>query len=351
MKRIEIGDRWVGEDMPVYIIAEIASNFDGSIDRARMLINLAHDCGADAVKFQSFIASRIISKRDFEELKVGFQAKWKRSVYEMYESRQLPREWHGELLHCADMRGLHFLATPYDMEAVDLLDKLDVPAFKVGSGDITWHDMLQYIARKGKPIILSTGASTIEEISEAVGVIRSTGNEEIILLQCVTNYPSHFESANIRTMEAMGKRFDILIGYSDHTSGAIVPLGAVALGACIIEKHLTDDRTRDGPDHPFSMTGEEFKEMVDKIRILEKALGSPVKSICEEEKETVILQRRCLRAQRFIVGGSELKDEMISVLRPAPLGAMEPKQKKIILGRRTRRNIEKGEPLMEELLC
>jgi sialic acid synthase SpsE len=344
MKRLKLGERWIGEGEQVYIIAEIGSNFEGSKERAKMLIDLAKDCGADAVKFQCFTADMIISKEGFEGLRMGFQAKWGKSVYEVYKSAEFPREWHDELFHYANNKGIHFLSAPYDKDAVDILDGLGVPAFKIGSGDITWHEMLKYIAKKGKPIILATGASTIAEIDEALKTIRTERNEDIVLLQCVTNYPSHFEYANIRAMKAMGEIFDVPIGYSDHTPGIVVPLGSVALGACIIEKHFTDDKTRTGPDHPFAMDGKEFKEMVNGIRTLEKALGSPVKDLYEEEKETVILQRRCLRATTNISKNSEITEDMIEVLRPLSEDGLNPKYKEIIIGREVKVDIKKGDP-------
>jgi len=347
MKRIKIGERWIGDEEPVYIIAEIGSNFDGSMERAKMLIDFAKDCGADAVKFQCFTPDKIISKEGFDKLRLGFQAKWEKSVYEVYKSAEFPREWHDELFNYATKNGLHFLSSPYDKEAADILDELGVPGFKIGSGDITWHEMLRYIAKKEKPIILSTGASTIAEIDEALKAIRSEGNDDIILLQCVTNYPSHFESANIRAMKAMGELFDVLVGYSDHTPGIVIPLGAVSLGACVIEKHFTDDKTRAGPDHPFAMNVREFKEMVDSIRTLEKAFGSPVKGLYEEEKETLILQRRCLRAAKDIAKGSKITEHLIDVLRPAK-DALEPKYKETIIGREVKVDMKKGDPFTWE---
>lgn len=330
MKRIKIGERWIGGGEPAYIIAEIGSNFDGSMERAKKLIDLVKDCQADAVKFQCFTADRIISKEGFAGLKKGFQSRWEKPVYEIYKQAEFPRQWHNELFEYANKRNLHFLSAPYDIEAADMLEALGIQAFKIGSGDITWHEMLRYIAKKGKPVILAAGASTMAEIDEALKAIRSAGNEEIILLQCVTNYPSHFEYANIRAMETMGKIFDVLIGYSDHTPGSVVPLGAVALGACVIEKHFTDDKNRKGPDHPFAMDWKEFKEMVSEIRALEKALGSPIKDLYEEEKETVILQRRCLRAAKDIRKGVKITEDMIDVLRPLSEDGLDPKYKKLL---------------------
>lgn len=351
MKNIRIGKQIIGDNQPCYIIAEVGSNFDGSIERAKKLIELAKDCGADAVKFQCFTTDKIISKEGFRGLKTGFQATWKKPVYEIYKNAEFPREWHDELFVYATKKKIHFLSTPYDKEAVDILAELGVPAFKIGSGDITWHEMLAYIAKKGKPIILGTGASTIAEIDEAIKVIRKEGNEEIILLQCVTNYPSHFESANIRAMKAMGEIFDVLVGYSDHTQGCVVPLGSIALGACVIEKHFTDDKTREGPDHPFAMDGKEFKDMVTQIRILEKSLGSPVKDLYEEEKETSILQRRCLRAARDLVKGSKITEDMIDVLRPLAKDSLDSKYKAVILGLKLKVDMTKGKPFTWEKVC
>lgn len=343
MKKIQIGDRWIGEGEPAYIIAEIGSNFDGSIERTKKLIDLAKECGAEAAKFQCFSAPKIVSKEAFDRMKVGFQSKWKKSVYEVYQAAEFPREWHEELYHYTIRQGLHFLSAPYDFEAVDIIDDLGVPAMKIGSGDITWLEIIDYIARKGKPVILGTGSSTLVEVEEAVKTIRQTGNNEIVLLQCVTNYPSRFESANIRAMKTMGETFDVLVGYSDHTPGSIVPLGAVSLGGCVIEKHFTDDKTRPGPDHPFAMDGKDFREMVDGIRTLEKALGSPVKDLYEEESETVIIQRRCLRAARDISAGEQIAEDMVEVLRPSAHDGLSPKYKAAIIGRELRDDMKKGE--------
>ena len=304
---------------------------------------MAKECGADCAKFQCFSAPKIVSKEAFDRLKVGFQSKWKKSVYEVYQGAEFPREWHDELFQYAEKQGIHFMSAPYDYEAVDIVDNLGVPALKIGSGDITWLEILDYIAKKGKPVILGTGSSTISEVEEAVKTIRNAGNNDIILLQCVTNYPSKFESANIRAMKTMGETFDCLVGYSDHTPGSIVPLGAVALGGCVIEKHFTDDKTRQGPDHPFAMDGKDFKEMVDGIRTLEQALGSPVKDLYVEEQETVIIQRRCLRAAKDLNKGDVVTEEMIEVLRPSDQNGLSPKYKNILVGRTLKEDLKKGE--------
>jgi sialic acid synthase SpsE len=344
MEKIRIGDRFVGEGEPTYFIAEIGSNFDGDIKRAKMLIDLAKECGADAAKFQSFKSNKIICAEGFQD-KSSFQAKWGGSVEDVYKAAELPRDWHKELSDYCKMRGIHFMSSPYDTEAVDILEGLDVPAYKIGSGDITWLDMLDYIARKGKPIILGCGASTISEIDEAIRTIRKAGNNNIILLQCITNYPSVFEDANVRAMAAMREAFGVNVGYSDHTPGSVVPLASVALGGCVVEKHFTDDITRTGPDHPFAMDASDFKKMVDETRLIEKALGSKVKELAPSESETVILQRRCVRAVRDIPVGTVLDKYMLDILRPCPEGAIAPKFANYLIGKTLKKDLKKGDAL------
>ena len=350
MKTIKIGNRLIGEGQPTYIIAEIGSNFDGSLERAKMLTDLAKECGADAVKFQSFKTEKIVSEEGFQNLKVGFQAGWKDKVTDVYRKAEFNREWHQTLFDYAKSIGLDWFSAPYDKEAVDILDELGVKLFKIGSGDVSWLEMLKYIAKKNKPIMMATGASTLAEVDEAVKAIREEGNNQIILLQCVTNYPSTFESANIKVIETYKKAFDVLVGYSDHTPGYVVPMGAVALGGCIIEKHFTDDKTRDGPDHPHAMNPEEFKLMVDNIRLLEKSMGSPIKEIYPEESETVILQKRCVRAKINIPAGTRISKEMLDILRPAAKGALLPKELSSAVGHLSQRDIEKGQAITWDMI-
>jgi sialic acid synthase SpsE len=228
--RLKIGDTLVGDGAPFYTIAEIGSNFDGDINRAKMLVDLAKESGADAVKFQTFTAKALVSEEGFKNLKVGYQANWKVSVTEMYSRAEFPRQWHKELFNYARGRDLAFLSSPYDKEGVDLLEDLDVPAYKIGSGDLTWLEMVEYIARKGKPVIVATGASTLEEVDQAIATIKKAGNDQIIVLQCVTNYPSSFENINLRVLDLFRQRYGALVGYSDHTPGSMVAIGTVALG-------------------------------------------------------------------------------------------------------------------------
>jgi sialic acid synthase SpsE len=347
MKKIKIGNRYVGEGEPTYIIADIGSNFDGSLKQAKYLIDLAKDVGVNAAKFQSFLPDKIIAKDAFKT-KSAFQAKWKKSVYEIYSEATLPRKWHKELADYCCEKNIDFFSSPYDKEAVDLLEDLDVPAYKIGSGEITFLSLIDYIARKKKPVILGTGASNMGEIEEAVNVIRDAGNNDIVLLQCVTNYPSLFEHANIRSMVTQGKAFQVLVGYSDHTPGSIVPLGAVALGACIIEKHFTFDKQRSGPDHPFAMDVNDMRNMVNNIRQLESALGSPIKRVTPAEKETSIIQRRSIFAARDIIAGTIITEEMVEPLRPA-IG-ITPQFTNLIIGKKAKIDIKKGTPVTWETI-
>jgi len=276
---------------------------------------------------------------------LSHQAKWGKSVYRVYEEASLPWEWTEQLKKYCDEVNITYFSTPYDLEAVDFLDPY-VPAFKIGSGDITWSEMLEKVASKGKPVILATGASNIGDVQRAVDIIKNI-NQQLILMQCNTNYTGSLENFNhihlnvLRTYQVMFP--DVILGLSDHTPGHATVLGAVALGARIIEKHFTDDTSREGPDHPFSLTPNTWKEMVEKTRELECALGKPTKFVSLNEEETVIVQRRCLRAARALAAGTILKREMIDVLRPAPCDAIFPYDLNKILGMRLRCNIAAGD--------
>jgi pseudaminic acid synthase len=342
---INISGRNIGPGYPVYLIAEIGSNFDGDLNRAKHLVDLAADCGADAAKFQTFRSETIINRQAFKQSS-SFQAKWNKPVWDVYKSAELPFEWHKDIAGYCACRNIHFLTSPYDFDAVEMLEKLDIAAYKIGSGEITNLEFLEYVASKQKPVILGCGASTLGEISDAVKTIRSAGNDDIVLLQCVTMYPAPFEDANIRAMCTLRDAFDCLVGYSDHSPGSVVPLGAVALGGCVIEKHFTDDKTRLGPDHPFAMDIDDFKEMSNSIRTLESAMGSAIKDLCPCESETVILQRRSIFAAVDISKGTVIKPEMLCVLRPQT--GLLPKYKSVITGRVARVDIAAGEPITWE---
>ncbi len=315
LESIKIGNRLVGKGHRCYIIAEIGSNFDGSLKKAKRLITLAKNSGADCAKFQSFLTEELLSKTGFAK-KTAFQSQWKKSVWEVYEQAELPRDWHKELAQHAKKIKIDFMSTPYDHQAVDLLSELDVPAFKIGSGDITYLEFLKYIAKKGKPVLLPTGASTIAEIHDAIKSIKSVGNNKIILLQSVTQYPSPIEDANIRSMVSLGKKFKVNIGYSDHSPNISVPVASVALGACVIEKHFTDNNKNEGPDHPHSLNSSNFLNMVKGIRDVEKALGDGIKKIEKSERDTRIIQRRSVFTIKSIKKGEKFTSDNVKCLRP-----------------------------------
>jgi N-acetylneuraminate synthase len=306
----------VGKDQPCYIIAEIGSNFDGDFKKAKRLIRLAKNAGADCAKFQSFVTKKLLSKTGFNK-KSTFQKNWKKSVWQVYEDAEFPIEWHKQLAKYAKKIKIDFMSTPYDYDAVDLLDEIGVSAYKIGSGDITFLDFLKYISKKGKPILLPTGASTIQEIKKAILAIKSTNNNKIIVLQSVTQYPSPIEEANILAMVSLRKKFGFNVGYSDHSPGTVIPIASVAHGACVIEKHFTDNNNNEGPDHPHSLNPQEFSLMVKSIRDVEKALGNGVKKIEKSEKNTRIIQRRSIFTVKTIQKGEKFSKQNIKCLRPA----------------------------------
>jgi N-acetylneuraminate synthase len=325
---ILIDKRKISNNDPVYFIAEIGSNFDGDLDRAKELIYMAKDAGADAAKFQHYTANSLVSDNGFKALSgdQSHQSSWNKSVYETYESASLNSEWTSALKKTCEDAGLSFLTSPYSFELVDLVDPY-VPAYKIGSGDITWLEIIQYMASKGKPIILATGASSFTDVCRAVDEILSI-TSDIILLQCNTNYtasPSNFSHLQLGVISEFQKQYPgIITGLSDHMQGHVSVLGAVALGARVIEKHFTDSNDRPGPDHAFAMTPATWREMVDRTRELEDAMGDGQKKIEDNELETVVLQRRSIYSVNKIKKNSIIKKEDIAILRPCPKNSIEP---------------------------
>lgn len=354
MPAFRIGDRLVGDQTPTYFIADISANHDGSLDRAKTLINLAAEQGADAAKFQNFRAAKIVSEHGFASMgaQLSHQAAWKKSVYQVYVDASLPWEWTDELKSECERAGIDYLSTPYDFDAVEMLAPY-VPAFKIGSGDITWLEMLRKVASKNKPVILATGAANIGEVQSAVQEILAV-NTALGLMQCNTNYTGsidNFKHVHLNVLRTYQIIFPgVVLGLSDHTPGHAAVLGAVALGARLIEKHFTDDASREGPDHAFSMTPKTWGEMVDRTRELEYALGSAVKCVCENERDTVVVQRRCLRAARDLPAGLILTGEMVDVLRPAPEDSMAPSELARVIGQRLRRDVKVGEAFSRNML-
>ena len=346
-KEIKIGNKLISENNPSYVIAEIGANFNGSLSKAKQLCLAAKKAGADCAKFQTFKSSKIVSAKGFSKMNLkGVHGTWDKSISEVFKEVEFPREWHKEVKHYCDEINIDFSTSPYDFDAVDLCEKMELPFIKIGSGEITWLEMIEYVAKKQIPIIMATGDATLSEIDEAIKVIENTGNRNLILLQCITNYPSMIESANINVIKTYQTAFNLLTGYSDHSPGDVVALGSIALGGRVIEKHFTLDKKDKGPDHPHSLNPEEFKKMVDNIRLLELALGSSKKQVVDEERETVIVQRRGLYAKNDIPAGHCLSASDIEILRPA-LGIL-PKYKDRVIGKTAKISIEKGEPIYWE---
>jgi N-acetylneuraminate synthase len=346
---IMIGSHKIGKNYPTYFIADIAANHDGDLERARMLIHLAKEAGADAAKFQNFQAPKIVSDYGFKHMQgqVSHQAKWKKSVFEVYQDASISFGWTPILKKECDQAGIDYFSSPYDFEAIEMLDPF-VPAYKIGSGEINWIEALERMARLGKPVLLATGAANIGEVQRAVHAILKI-NPQLVLMQCNTNYTASLENydhIHLRVLNTYHTMFpDLILGLSDHTHGHATVLGAVALGARVIEKHFTDDNQREGPDHKFAMNPASWKDMVERTRELERALGSADKQVCENEKDTVIVQRRCLRAARDIRAGETFTREMIDVLRPAAPGAIQPHEIPSILGARALHDLPFGKEL------
>lgn len=331
-------------NQPTYFIADIAANHDGSLDRALQLVKLAADAGADAAKFQNFRAETIVSRRGFKELgkKLTHQAKWEKDVFDVYAAAALPMEWTEALIAECKKNHIDYFTAPYDLEYIDYF-AAKMPFFKIGSGDITWKQSIEVMATYEKPILLSTGASNLEEVEDAVALIERY-NVPLILMQCNTNYTGgeeNFNYINLRVLEMYRMKFpNAVLGLSDHSQGYIVVLGAVALGARAIEKHFTDDTSRSGPDHGFSLDPTTWREMVDATRILEKSLGDGTKRIEENEIEARIVQRRAYRYSRDIEAGYVITESDLIPLRPCPPDGVTPFQLDMVINRKLSKKVE-----------
>lgn len=346
-RTFQLGERWVGPDQPTYFIADVAANHDGDLGRARDLIHLAAEAGADAAKFQHFSAATIVSDRGFRDLggQVSHQADWKKSVFEVYQDASIDPNWTAILKETCDAAGITFFTSPYSFDLVDEVDPF-VPAYKIGSGDITWTEIIRHMASKGKPMLLATGAATTDDVVRAVDAALEL-TSDVCLMQCNTNYTGSLENyrhIHLRVLETFRAMYpEVLMGLSDHTPGHVTVLGAVALGARVVEKHFTDDCGRVGPDHGFSMDPASWRDMVDRTRELEMALGCGTKRVADNETQTVVLQRRAVRARRVIEQGAIISKEDLEVLRPCPVDGIPPYRMDEVSGRASARMIQPGE--------
>ena len=342
-----IDDKKIDNNSPCYFIADIAANHDSDISRAKDLIYLAKEAGADAAKFQHFKAETIVSDHGFKSMgsQQSHQSKWKKSVFEVYQGASVSTDWTETLKDTCNDAGISFFTSPYDFDLVDHIDDY-VNAYKIGSGDITWIEMVEKIASKNKPYILASGASTFEDVDRAVSAGLAI-NKDLALLQCNTNYTGSLENMKyiqLNVLNAYKKKYPgMILGLSDHTPGHATVLGAISLGAKIVEKHFTDDTSRVGPDHAFSMDPTTWRDMVDRSKELEASLGIDKKNIEDNEKETVVIQRRAIRSTENLSAGTIIKKEDTIPLRPCPQDALAPYEINNIVGKKLKINKSKGD--------
>jgi N,N'-diacetyllegionaminate synthase len=343
-----IGERVVGSGHPVYVIAEVGANHDRDLDTAKRLIEVAAAAGADAVKFQTYSGNRIYSRKTpkFEYLAPVSE----KPPAELLDEISLPRDWQGLLAEHSAAAGIHFFSSPFDHEAVAELDAIGVPVFKIASFEIVDLPLIRRAAETGRPLLISTGMATLGEIEDALGAAGSAGATAVGLMQAVSLYPAPAASSNLRAMETMRRAFRVPVGLSDHTEGTAVPIAAAALGAAFLEKHVTLDRRRRGPDHPFALEPAELEAMVAGIREVEDALGDGRKTgpTPEERHEMYPLARRSLIAARDLAAGTVLTREMLTVKRPG--FGIPPKLVDAVVGRTLKRDVEEDDILTWEML-
>lgn len=349
VKPIQIGRFNIGPGLPCVVIAEAGVNHNGSPELALQLVDVAAAAGADIVKFQTFkpeeVSSPLAPKAEYQVQNTGTSE----SQLEMGRKLELPAEAFREIERHCRARGIVFLSTPFDKGSADFLDTLNVVAFKIPSGEITNLPFLTHVARKGKPLIMSTGMSNLEEVATAVETVKAAGNRDLVLLHCVSNYPAAPASVNLRAMKTLEDAFQVPVGYSDHTTGIEVALAAAALGACVVEKHFTLDRNMPGPDHPASLEPAELTAMVQGIRAVQSALGDGRKQPVPEELDTAAVARRSLVAACDLRAGTQLTEAMIAILRPGT--GLPPAALPQLVGRRLCCDVSAGILFTMEMLA
>jgi pseudaminic acid synthase len=345
---IEIAGRRIGAGAPVYCIAEVSANHNQNFETAVSIVRAAKDAGADAVKLQTYTPDTITIQSNRECFQVGGGTLWDgRSLYDLYKEAYTPWEWQPKLKRVADDLGMHCFSSAFDHSAVDFLESMNVPAHKVASFELVDLPLIQKMAATGKPMIMSTGMGTFEEIEEAVATARAAGAKQIALLKCTSAYPAPAEDMNLRTIPELARRFEVPVGLSDHTMGIAVPVAAVSLGAAIIEKHLTLSRTAGGPDGAFSLEPGEFKAMVDGVRIAEKALGGVHFGISEREKSSRVF-RRSLFVVRDLKKGDQFTADNVRSIRPGD--GLHTRHMAEVLGKTAARDVVQGTPLSWDLV-
>jgi len=335
IKRIKIGNKLVGEGEPCFIVFEIGSNHDGKLDQAKRLIDIATEAGADAVKFQTFRANAMFNRYR------------NRDIVEKLEKLELHEDWYGEIFDYANEKSIMALFSIFDEKSADFLESYGVDAYKIASYELTHIPLLQHIAKKKKPVIISTGMASEIEVRDAVEFIYSTGNKQVIILHCVSQYPTKVEEVNLNSMVNLKRIFNCPVGFSDHTRAIYAPIVAVSLGANVIEKHFTLDKSLPGPDHSYALDPKESMEMVKGIRIAEKMLGnSVIKPTKSEDSERE--WRRAIYASCDIAKGTIITSDVLMIVRPSPKGSIPPKYFNQIVGKKIKKDIKKGEFLTKK---
>jgi pseudaminic acid synthase len=346
----QLSDKWVGPEQPVYVVAELSANHRGSFDYAVKVIEAAHAAGADAIKLQTYTPDTITLRSDQDLFRVGAGTIWSgRTLYDLYSEAYMPWDWQPKLKEIAGGLGLALFSTPFDNTAVDFLETVGVPAYKIASFELIDIPLIRRVAATGKPVILSTGMATLVEIEDAVEAVRQVQSENasLALLKCTSAYPAAPDDMNLRTIPDLLSRFAVPVGLSDHTLDTAVPVAAVTLGACMIEKHLTLSRSDGGPDATFSLEPDEFRELVRSVRIAERALGR-VRYECSEAELSSRKFRRSLFITEDLPAGTALQEGHVRSIRPA--AGLAPKYRREVLGRRLKVDVKRGTPLLWELL-
>ena len=343
----KINNRLIGQNQPTYIVAEMSANHNQSYDEAIKIVETAKACGADAIKLQTYTPDTLTIDCGNKFFRIENTIWEGKKLYDLYQESYTPWEWHQELKNVAENIGLDFFSTPFDASAVHFLEKLNIPVYKIASFEIVDFPLINTVAKTGKPIIISTGMAKIEEIEEAVSMLKKFDCTELALLKCTSSYPAKPEEANLRTIPHMLKTFNLPIGLSDHTPGIAVPIAAISLGACIVEKHFTLSRKNSAADSSFSLEPEEFKSMVDNIRIAEKALGTVSYTISKQQRTTFNF-RKSLFVVEDINAGQEFSIENVRSIRPGD--GIHTKYFKEILGKKAIKNVAKGTPVTWDLV-
>jgi len=353
MNEIQLGKIKVGNHLKPYFIADIAANHDGELSRAKELVWVAKESGANCAKFQHFVASKIVNDVEFSKINSleTHQSGWNASVSEIYDQYHFRREWTEDIVNECKKADIEFSTSPYDYDAVELVDEY-INFYKIGSGDISWIDFIKYVANKDKPVLIATGAATIDDVKRAVGSVKE---DKLILMQCNTNYtvePDKHKHVNLKVLECYKELFpNIVLGLSDHTLGHGSVLGAIPLGARVFEKHFTDDNSRIGPDHKFALNPVNWRMMVEMSEEVFETLGDGIKRVEENEKNAFIVQRRSIVCIKDLKKGSIIKKEDLDFLRPCPEGSFHPYEADIVTGKKLQIDKKKNESILKEDIC